>query len=216
MSEKTRNELKGYFNPGDRPTADEFGDLIDSFVSRMEDDYIKFLPLATSSLAGIVRQSTEAEMNSGADVNAYVTPLNTKNAIESLAPSLAPVQSINNQTGDVTVGLGEDSGWQTPTLLNGITNYNQNSIYDGTPFQGARYRKLNNVVYIEGMIKKGLESEYINIFNLPPSFRPSKNLIIPIVYSNIKRLDIMASGEVIVKDFNSAWISISGVSFPID
>jgi hypothetical protein len=34
MAEKNRTELKSYFETGDRPTQDEFVDLIDSAVNK--------------------------------------------------------------------------------------------------------------------------------------------------------------------------------------
>ena len=37
MNEKDRTTLKTYFETGDRPTEDEFAQLIDSFVNKLED-----------------------------------------------------------------------------------------------------------------------------------------------------------------------------------
>ena len=169
MAEKHRSELKPNFETGKRPTEEHFFDLIDSSVNKLDDkanlteaadetNNEKFitpktakravethLPNATTTEAGIVRRSTSEEVNNGANVNAYVTPLNTKNAIEDLAPGLAPVQSINNQVGDVVLELGEDSGWQSLLLQNNVINY-------GGTYQVARYRKKNGVVYIEGLL----------------------------------------------------------------
>ncbi|MGH1384931.1 hypothetical protein [Kordia sp.] len=128
-----RNDLKQYFETGKKPTQQEYEDLIDSTVNKsddkanleeaaneaIDDKYITpktakravetHLPNATTSQAGIVRRSTATEVDSGANVNAYVTPLNTRNIIEDLAPGLAPVQSVNGLDGHVVLNLGNSS-----------------------------------------------------------------------------------------------------------
>jgi hypothetical protein len=40
MAEKNRVTLKSYFETGDRPTQENFADLVDSFVNRTDDPFV--------------------------------------------------------------------------------------------------------------------------------------------------------------------------------
>ncbi|PTX59473.1 hypothetical protein C8N46_10962 [Kordia periserrulae] len=232
MAEKNRTELKAYFETGDRPTQDEFVDLIDSSVNKGQDKatlsealttnntkYITpqaanhvvntVVPSATTSTKGKVELATLTEVASGTDTTRAVTPQGAKHAAEVHAP----VTSVNGQTGAVTiVTSGSDSGWQTPLLLNGIQNY------PGSAYQAARYRKKNDVVFIEGLVSSGTPTlGYTDIFVLPSGYRPSKRLILnTLISGNVAtRIDIMTTGEVRCYDYNTSWTSISGISFVI-
>lgn len=55
------------------------------------------------------------------------------------------------------------SAWTAPTLVNSWVN-------NGAGHQNARYRKIGDVVYIEGSIKNGVLNGVI--FTLPAGFRP--------------------------------------------
>jgi len=211
MANKTRSELKQYFETGKKPTQGEYADLIDSFVSRLDDDYVATLPNATTTQKGIVEQATIAESQSGTDNTHFVTPKGTKRAIETFAPALSPVQSVNDMTGDITIDLGTDSGWQTATLMNGILN-------NGGLYQQARYRKKNGVVYIEGLVKGGTASGNVTIFKLPLNFRPNKRIVLNSVRggNQIHRTDINSNGDVVCYSYSAAYTSISGISFLVD
>lgn len=64
-----------------------------------------------------------------------------------------------------------DSGWITPTLGAGWGDL-------GSGWQAARYRKLNGVVFVEGLILNssggGLTT---TVFTLPAGYRPAANLV---------------------------------------
>ena len=236
MAEKNRTELKSYFETGDRPTEDEFVDFIDSAVNRGQDKaslaeglttndtkYItpktanhivdNAVPNATISTKGKVELATLAEVTTGTDTSRAVTPQGAKRAAEVHAP----VTSVNGQTGAVTiVTSGSDSGWQNPTLLNGVENY------PGSLFQTARYRKKDDVVYLEGLVRNGTPTPTVGgnqiiIFTLPSGFRPSKRLVFQTIVSGneIARVDIYADGTVICFDYSTTWTSINGISFLI-
>ena len=49
MAQKTREILKNYFETGDRPTQQEFADLIDSVFNKTDDKVVEFLSGAKSS-----------------------------------------------------------------------------------------------------------------------------------------------------------------------
>lgn len=232
MAQENRNTLKQYFETGKKPTEQEYANLVDSTVNNDEDkasvaeaqagnDDVKYItsktakrsvetfasdavPSATISTKGKVELATLIEVQTGTDSERAVTPEGAKRAAEIHSPVL----SVNNQTGHVV--LGEDSGWQTPSLLNGITDHS-------TGYQGARYRKKDGVVFVEGLVKGGTATGTVTIFNLPTGFRPSKRLIMNTYRANgVFRTDIAPDGSVICFSYNSTLTSISGISFLVD
>ncbi|EDP94787.1 hypothetical protein U8527_07705 [Kordia algicida OT-1] len=230
MAEKNRTALKSYFETGDRPTQDEFVDLIDSKVNRGEDKatlaealstndtkYItprtanhivdNAVPNATTTTRGKVELATLAEVTTGTDSVRAVTPAGAKRAAEEHAP----VTSVNGQTGAVTVVTGgSDSGWQNATLQNGIENYSVGS------YGAARYRKKDGVVHIQGLVRNGTPTgAQTTIFQLPVGYRPDKQLILSTIVSGnvMRRVDISAAGVVSCYSYNTSWTSISGLSF---
>ncbi|MEW7278319.1 hypothetical protein ABW636_06965 [Aquimarina sp. 2201CG1-2-11] len=210
--EKSRNELKNRFKKGLKPTEQDYEDLIDSFLNRIEDDFVANLPNATTTQKGIVEQATLAEVESANDDTRFVTPQGAKRAAEK--HSL--VKSVNGKTGVVTITeyQEEDSGWQTPTLQNNITNYGTST------YQSTRYRKKNNIVFIEGVIKGQTvnNDKTVVVFKLPAGFRPSKQLI----FSGVKtgnitiRIDVKSNGDITCYNFGAVWTSISGISFAVE
>ena len=134
MAQQNRQTLKSYFETGDKPTEDEFADLIDSFVNRLEDDYVENLPNASTSQRGIVQQASSSEVNSATNNNKYVTPLGVKNSIENFAP----VTSVNGKTGEVVLNIDESTS--RGTVNQGIakfysTNNSQNYIHIRLPYK---------------------------------------------------------------------------------
>lgn len=140
MAEKNRTELKSYFETGDRPTQDEFIDLIDSKVNRGQDKatlaealttndtkYItpktanhivdSAVPNATISTSGKVELATLAEVTTGTDTSRAVTPQGAKRAAEIHAP----VTSVNGQTGAITLAV--DDGTNNGSVRNGIIKF---------------------------------------------------------------------------------------------
>ena len=117
MAQQNRQTLKSYFETGDKPTEDEFADLIDSFVNRLEDDYVENLPNASTSQRGIVQQASSSEVNSATNNNKYVTPLGVKNSIENFAP----VTSVNGKTGEVILNIDESTS--KGTVNQGIAKF---------------------------------------------------------------------------------------------
>lgn len=104
MAEKNRNTLKTYFQTGKKPTEAQFADLIDSFVNRLEDDYIASLPNSSTYHRGIVQQATTTEARAGTNNTKYTTPLGVNNAVEALAPSILNVDS-GTENGSMNPGI---------------------------------------------------------------------------------------------------------------
>ncbi len=105
MANKTRNQLKNYFQTGDKPTQSEYADLIDSFVNRLDDNFVETLPDANTTQKGIVEQATLTEVQSGTDNTRFVTPKGAKRAVETFAP----VKSVNGNVGDVTLSFNQST-----------------------------------------------------------------------------------------------------------
>jgi len=235
-----REDLKAYFNTGDRPTEVQFAELIDNSVNNIDDkanlteaaagnDDVKYItpktakkvvetfasssiPTATISTQGKIEIATLAEVQAGTDTARAVTPEGSKKSVETFAP----VKSVNGQTGIVNLNIPTitDSSWQTPTLLNSVTNF-------GSTYQTVRYRKIQSIVYIEGVVKGGTTQTNgltYSLFVLPSGFRPLKRhtFIIHTGSGLAGRLDIDPNGNVYAVIYNNANASLSGISFFID
>jgi hypothetical protein len=107
-----------------------------------------------------------------------------------------------------------DLAWIAPTLANGWTNYAV-----GT-WESAGYRKLNNVVYVRGMLRPGTATAATVIFTLPPGYRPGGNahIAVPTSSAPASRIQIMTNGEVRVNVVmtGASWCSLANISFPAD
>jgi hypothetical protein len=207
MAEKNRVTLKSYFETGDRPSQENFADLVDSFVSRTDDSFVQTLPDASAAQKGIVQQATAAEVQAGTNNQHYVTPDGAKLA----AQTFAPVKSVNGQTGAVTINLPaiQDTGWVNAALLNSFINF-------GAPHEVARYRKKGGVVYLEGVVKFGGSNTIM--MQLPVGFRPA-NVLSFIVATNstaFGRISVAPSGDVICNVVNTAFTSLSGITFVVE
>jgi hypothetical protein len=63
--------------------------------------------------------------------------------------------------------VNNDTGWQVPTLLNGVTDYNA--------AQAVRYRRVLNTVYLVGAFNPGTtQPTGGTLFILPVGYRPSR------------------------------------------
>jgi hypothetical protein len=116
---------------------------------------------------------------------------------------------------EITAIDDDDTNWQFPTLGNSWTNYNTAS------WEGAAYRRVQGVVFLQGLIKGGTTGQ--NIFVLPDGYRPVEREIFvgasPVGTSAgvSCRLDVYATGEVRVAQYFSSgtnnYVSLSGIRF---
>lgn len=211
MAQINRAELKAYFLTGKRPTQDQFSDLIDSYVSHTDDAYVPVLPDATDTVKGVAEIATLSEVAAGTDNTSIVTPEGAKKAVETFAGAVAPVQSVNGETGNVIIPLPTDTGWVVVNpFLNGFLNF-------GAPHQDARYRKKAGVVYLEGFVKNSVTNNG-TIFQLPVGCRPVKLSVFPQVLSSggVGRIDIDANGNVLAITMDVNGTNIGGISFVVD
>lgn len=107
----------------------------------------------------------------------------------------------------------EDSGWITPTLINGAHSSNVNYL--------CQYRKINGVVYLRGVIT-GITGA-CNLFELPTGYRPigyqrflknSSNNLMPsnLIYVGVNGVvDLRSTSET-----GTFQITLDGISFVAD
>lgn len=96
-----------------------------------------------------------------------------------------------------------------------------NAAYGVTSFQDPRYRKVNNIVTLEGMCSKNSAvANADTIMTLPVGYRPTKIRIFTVQTENgAIRVDVNPNGTVLVAtgfDVNQNWISLDGLTFSID
>ena len=106
--------------------------------------------------------------------------------------------------------LNSAGGWQYYNTAFGVTN-----------FQDPRYRKVDNVVTLEGLCRKS--SAITNgdvVMTLPVGFRPLKTRIFSVETENgTARVDVNPNGTVLVATgFNVTqnWVSLDGLTFSVD
>ncbi len=104
----------------------------------------------------------------------------------------------------------DDTGWITPTLLNGWINF-------GGAYRVAQYRRKNGICYVAGLIKSGTIAPGTIILNLPIGFRPSgRDIYTAWGNGNPCALEVEVNGDLFVGDVAAfaARQSIA-LSFPI-
>jgi hypothetical protein len=105
----------------------------------------------------------------------------------------------------------EDTGWLTPSFLNSWTDYSASY-----PF---RYRRLNGVVFLAGIVKSGTVNT--NIAVLPVGYRPTWDLYFTSHgYTGSAYVEahwtIQANGNVRHLSGGNVQVSLAGISFPAD
>lgn len=109
---------------------------------------------------------------------------------------------------DGTVTMPEnDSGWITPTLNSPFTHYDTNL------FGPVEYRKIGDIVNIQGLLNVNNASNQSTIFTLPVGYRPKKRLIFTVENGNLvtARVDIFPDGDVDAQSManTGTWLNLS-------
>lgn len=107
---------------------------------------------------------------------------------------------------------GNMSSWSTLTLLSPWAVY-------GGEWAVPRYRKIDGIVYLEGLIRSTVvppSSALIATF--PVGFRPPGNTLF-VAHSadpyTVARIDVNTSGSVVYVNGSVGYISLSGISFSV-
>lgn len=98
---------------------------------------------------------------------------------------------------------------KSPALEGTWTHYESDP--EGQYNNPSYYRDLSGIVHLKGLVQGGDGV----IFRLEEGFRPShRELHAAQTYPNaIGRVDVLPSGEVLMRKGNSRWISLDGISF---
>lgn len=115
-----------------------------------------------------------------------------------------------------------DTGWiylgnpGAPAYQNGMTSYALTAAgggHHGMP----RFRRIGDIVYMEGLVGSVPAANYTTIFNLPVGFRPDGD-IIPVGLGNgateNQGIRVLANGDVVTGTGVSAWTSLV-CQFPV-
>lgn len=110
---------------------------------------------------------------------------------------------------DGTVTMPEnDSGWIEPTLNSPFTNFTGSS-----EFGNVEYRKIGDIVNIQGLLDANSASNLSVIFTLPSGYRPKKRLIFTVENGNqvTARVDIYSNGNVEAHSLanSGTWLNLS-------
>ena len=98
-----------------------------------------------------------------------------------------------------------DSGWITPTLNSPYTNYT-------SPYGDVQYRKIGDIVNIQGLVNVNSASNGTTIFALPSSYAPPVQIITTQKNGNAAeaRVDVETNGNVLLASAgsNTTWLSV--------
>ena len=99
----------------------------------------------------------------------------------------------------------EQEGWQTPTFVNGWSNYHIS--YNPAGY----YKDSMGVVHLRGLVKNGSGT----IFSLPVGYRPEYRELHGVSTNpNVAgRIDIFTNGEVRFEHGDNSWVSLDGITF---
>jgi hypothetical protein len=142
-------------------------------------------PPATETVAGISELADTNEAKAMTDSTRAMTPARVKDAITP-------------------------EGWQSPTLLNGWTNF-------GSAQADAGYRKLPwGDVQLRGVIKGGTMTGGTALFSLPSGYRPGANRRFVAIQGNETacRINVTPTGDVTINAVtDNTYLSLESVRF---
>lgn len=100
------------------------------------------------------------------------------------------------------------TSWVNLTLLNSWLAY-------GGGYVTPRYRKVNGIVYIEGLLAVATLIGN-HIATLPVGFRPPASVLFPVHTGEpwgLGRIDVYSDGRIVRESGNTNYVSISGIKF---
>ena len=160
--------------------------------------------MATIKIKGDTSGEIEIAAPAVAGTNTITLPASTGNILTDDGSGNVDISGTLNDA------LIEDSDWHLvgetgePAFQNGWVNYGSAN------FLEARFRKINGVVQVEGLVKNGTIAGQDPIFTLPEGYRPYARVIkCTITYNNTDgRLDIASDGRINPVAGSNTWFSI--------
>lgn len=102
-----------------------------------------------------------------------------------------------------------DTGWVELPMSNGWVNF-------GGAYGNARYRRVNGIVYLTGLVKSGTTTPGTTIGALPAGFRPASYTMKPAAISGgTGNLDVSPAGLIIASSVSATFTSLE-FSFPAE
>lgn len=96
MAQKNRNTLKGYFNTGDKPTEQQFGDLIDSFVHRLDDSILQDISTLQNNIISKVNKDGDSMLGNLYFNNSKFIIEDVKTATQNRVKYISEIQHLYN------------------------------------------------------------------------------------------------------------------------
>lgn len=130
--------------------------------------------------------------------------INRDSEIGSVLRRLSVLET-REDTGGLSVG-----GWVDFTYTTGWTDFGTGAGL----YEGGRYRKVGDIVYLEGLVKRTSGSSYV-ITTLPTGFRPAnRHMFASNQGGSFGRVDIENNGEVIAHSSGLVtYVTLSGILF---
>ena len=111
-----------------------------------------------------------------------------------------------------------ETKWTNVPLINNWTEYSSDN------YRKCQYKKVNNIVYLEGLISNTQSTINTNFAILPEGFRPMNTVQFPVVSllseqtngNKVLLLRIESNGKMTIQGqtlSSGIWISLSGVYF---
>lgn len=130
---------------------------------------------------------------------------------DDLASSLVNAQLSNGRT--IVQGKNyPDTSWidLAPYFTAGVSAY-------ANGFQIPRFRRLNNRVYLEGLLNTPSATYTGALATLPAGFRPSRAHLFTCVTPNSScRMDVYGNGVLLCLQATGGWVSLDGINFGLE
>ena len=123
-------------------------------------------------------------------------------------PAYIMVEDITGT--EAPTGAYYEAFWTPATLLNGWTNYDVNT------YPAAAYRKVNDLVYLRGLVRNGTIGA--SGFNLPVGYRPLRNHHFLVNGNDLPcSVRVLMGGDVWIGtgSQSNVWIDIGGIVFGV-
>lgn len=111
---------------------------------------------------------------------------------------------------EAPTGAYYEAVWTPATLTNGWVNYDVNT------YPAAAYRKVNDLVYLRGLVRNGTIGA--SGFNLPPGYRPPRNHHFLVNGNDLPcSVRVLMGGDVWIGtgSQSNVWIDIAGIVFGV-
>lgn len=116
----------------------------------------------------------------------------------ALATRVSTLETNTTPSAWVEVGSGGSAPAFSGTWVN----------FDAANWQPVRYRKIGDIVYVEGIARSGTSGTAV--FTLPVGFRPLKIQMFANVMNGVgSRLDVGSNGQVVPTGASTAFVSLN-------